>query len=53
LTVNRSTVTTTERKIGKVTYIIEASASPTARDTITQKIQKNIKRDVENDEKAN
>lgn len=53
MTVNRSTVTTTERKIGKVTYIIEASASPTARDTITQKIQKNIKRDVENDEKAN
>ena len=51
MTVNRSTVTTTERKIGKVTYIIEASASPTARDTITQKIQKSIKRDVENDEK--
>ena len=50
MTVNRSTVTTTERKIGKVTYIIEASASPAARDTITQKIQKNIKRDVESDE---
>ena len=48
MTVNRSTVTTTERKIGKVTYIIEASASPTARDTITRKIQKSIKRDIEN-----
>ena len=53
MTVKQSTVTTTERKIGKVTYIIEASASPAARDTITQKIQKSIKRDVENDEKAN
>ena len=50
LTVKQSTVTTTERKIGKVTYIIEASASPTARDTITQKIQKSIKRDVEKGE---
>lgn len=51
LTVKQSTVTTLEKKIGKVTYIIEASASPAARDTITQKIQKNIKRDVESDEK--
>ena len=50
MTVQQSTVTTTEKKIGKVTYIIEASASPTARDTITQKIQKSIKRDVEKGE---
>ena len=52
MTVQRSTVTTTERKIGKVTYIIEASASPAARDAITQKIQKNIKRDVESNEES-
>ncbi len=47
MTVKQSTVTTTERKIGKVTFIIEASASPAAKDTIEQKIKKNIKRDME------
>ena len=44
-----STVTTTE-KIGKVTYIVQLSASPEAKDTIAQKIKKSIKRDVEKDE---
>ena len=42
-----SAVTTTERKITKVTYIILSSVSPEARDTLAQKIKKNIKRDVE------
>ena len=40
-------VTATERKIGKVTYIIQFSASPEAKDTIAQKIKNTIKRDVE------
>ena len=43
-------VTAPERKIGKVTYIIQFSASPEAKDTIAQKIKKSIKRDVEKDE---
>ena len=51
MTAKEIAVTTTERKIGNVTYIIESSASPAAKDTITQKIHKNIKRDVEKDEK--
>lgn len=50
MTAKKSAVTTTKKTIGKVTYIIESSASPTAKDTITQKIQKNIKRDVEKHE---
>ena len=40
------TVATTE-KIGKVTYIVQFSASPEAKDTIAQKIKKGIKRDME------
>ena len=47
MTKENPTVTTTEKKIGKVTYIIESSASPKAKDSISQKIKKNIKRDVE------
>ena len=43
-------VTATERKIGQVTYIIQFSASPEAKDTIAQKIKINIKRDMEQDE---
>ena len=42
-------VTTTE-KIGKMTYIVQLSASPEAKDTIAQKIKKGIKRDMEKDE---
>ena len=38
---------TTEEKLGKVTYIIQFSASPEAKDTIAKKIKKSIKRDVE------
>ena len=45
----KSTITTTEKKIGKVTYIIEASASENARDSIIQKIQKSVRRDVESE----
>ena len=46
LTKEMSTVTTTE-KIGKVTYIVQLSASPEAKDTIAQKIKKGIKKDME------
>ena len=41
-------VTTTEM-IGKVTYIVQSSAGPEAKDTIAQKIKKGIKRDMEKD----
>lgn len=47
MTKGKNSVTTTKQKIGKVTFIVEASTSPTAKDSIAQKIQKNIKRDVE------
>lgn len=47
MTKEKNTVTTTKQKIGKVTFIVESSASPTAKDSITQKIQKSIRRDVE------
>ena len=40
-------MTRTEHKIGKITYIIEASSSGEARDSLVQKIKKNVKRDVE------
>ena len=52
MTKEQSSVTTTKRKIGKVTYLIESSASPKAKDSMTQKIKRSIKRDVEKDEKA-
>ena len=42
-----STVTT---KIGKVTYAVVSAASPLAKDTMIQKIKKNIKRDLEKNE---
>ena len=38
---------TTTKKMGKVTYVIVSATSPEAKDTMTQKIQKNIKRDME------
>ena len=39
-------VTTTEYKIDKITYIVTASPSKTAKDTLSQKIEKLIIRDV-------
>ena len=50
MTKEMSAVTTTEM-IGKVTYIVQLSASPEAKDTIAQKIKKGIKRDMEKAEK--
>ena len=50
MTKEQSSVTTTNRKIGKVTYIIQSSASEGKKETEIQKINKCIKRDVENDE---
>ena len=50
MTKKLSAVTTTE-KIGKVTYTVQSSASPEAKDTIAQKIKKGIKRDMEKAEK--
>lgn len=38
---------TTERKIGKITYFVKSSPSETAKDTINQKIEKLILRDIE------
>ena len=40
-------VVTTERKIGKVTYIICSSSSDTASETLEKKIRDFIKRDVQ------
>ena len=42
--------TTTKKKIGQVTYVIVSAASPEAKDTMVQKIQKSIKRDMEKTE---
>ena len=47
MTKEQPSITTTKKKIGKVTYIIESSASPTAKESIIQRIQKNIRRDIE------
>ena len=47
LTKERSSVTTQERKIGKVTYIIQSSTNESKKDSLTQKINKCVKRDVE------
>jgi hypothetical protein len=37
---------TTERQIGKTTYIVSASPSETAKDTIGKKIENLIRKDV-------
>ena len=47
MTDNKVTVVTTERKIGKVTYTICASASQKATETLDKKIKDFIRRDVE------
>ena len=47
MTKERSSVTTTEKKIGKVTYIIQSSANKGRTESQVQKIKKCIKRDVE------
>ncbi len=44
---NQATVTTTEHKIGKTTYIVCASASERATDTLDKKIKKLIRKDME------
>ena len=40
-------VTQTEHKIGKTTYIVCASASENARDTLDKKIKNLIRKDIE------
>ena len=44
---NPTAVTTTEHKIGKTTYIVCASPSEKATDTIDKKIKKLIRKDME------
>ena len=44
---NQETVTTTEYKIGKTTYIVCASASERATDTLEKKIKKLIRKNIE------
>ncbi|MCB7334597.1 transposon-encoded TnpW family protein [Enterocloster aldenensis] len=47
LTQNQTPVTTTEQKIGKVTYLVCSSASERATDTLDKKIKKLIRKDME------
>lgn len=47
LTSDKTAVVTTERRIGKVTYTICASASQRATETLDKKIKSFIRRDVE------
>ncbi|RKJ63404.1 transposase [Roseburia sp. 1XD42-69] len=47
LTQNQTPVTTTEHKIGKVTYLVCLSASERATDTLDKKIKKLIRKDME------
>ena len=47
MTQNQTPVTTTEHKIGKVTYIVCSSASERATDTLDKKIKKLIRKDME------
>ena len=44
---NQATVTTTEHKIGKITYFVCASPSEKATDTLEKKIKKLIRKDLE------
>ena len=46
MTQNQTPVTTTEHKIGKVTYLVCSSASERA-DTLDKKIKKLIRKDME------
>ena len=43
----QSTVTKTEHKIGKVTYLVCSSQSERATDTLDKKIKKLIRKDME------
>ena len=47
MTQNQTPVTTTEHKIGKVTYLVCSSASEHATDTLDKKIKKLIRKDME------
>lgn len=47
MTQNQTPVTTTEHKIGKVTYLVCSSASERATDTLDKKIKKLIRKDME------
>lgn len=47
MTQNQAAVTTTEHKIGKTTYLVCASPSNKATDTIDKKIKKLIRKDME------
>ena len=47
MTDNKMAVVMTERKIGKITYTICASASQRATETLDKKIKNFIQRDVE------
>ena len=44
---NQSSVTTTEHKIGKVTYLVCSAQSERATDTLDKKIKKLIRKDME------
>lgn len=43
----QSSITTTEYKIGKTTYIVQSSTSEKATENICKKIKKLIKKDIE------
>ena len=45
MTQNQTPVTTTEHKIGKVTYLVCSSASERATDTLDKKIKKLIRKE--------
>ncbi len=44
---NQNAVTTTEHKIGKITYYVCSSYSEKATDTLDKKIKKLIRKDLE------
>ena len=44
---NQTPVTTTEHKIGKITYLVCSSASEHATDTLDKKIKKLIRKDTD------
>ena len=44
---DQATVTTTQHKIGKVTYLVCSSPSEDATDTLEKKIKTLLRRDVE------
>jgi len=52
LPANTNNKTTTKRKIGKITYIIESSPCETASETIERKIEGLILRDIQRKQAA-